>query len=76
LCVSAWHLRTSKQIVMCASERFHRRFSSIDYGARGGFCVCEFRGIFSGTLTVTLRRDRRVLVRLRQIKCFAWFELR
>jgi len=54
---------------MCGSERFHRRFSSIDYGARGGLCACEFRGIFSGTLTMTLRRDRRALAQLRQIKC-------
>ena len=61
---------------MCGSERFHRRLSSIDYGAREGFCVFEFRGKTSGTLTVTLRRYRRALVRLRQIKCFAWFELR
>jgi hypothetical protein len=51
-CSLAWHLCTSKQIVMCGSERFHRRFSSIDYGARRGLCACEFRGIFSGTLTV------------------------
>src|SRR5271167_3817850 len=57
-CESAWHLGGSKQIGMCASERFHRRFSSIDYGARGGSCVCEFRGKTSVTLTVTLRRDR------------------
>jgi hypothetical protein len=29
---------------MCASERFHRRFSSIDYDARGDCCQGEFRG--------------------------------
>jgi hypothetical protein len=75
-CSLAWHLCTSKQIVMCGSERFHRRFSSIDYGARVGLCACEFRGIFSGTLTMTLSPDRRALAQLRQIKCLAWFELR
>jgi hypothetical protein len=50
---------------MCGSERFHRRPSSIDYEARRDFRGSEFRGIFSGTLTMTLRRDRRDLVRLR-----------
>jgi len=73
---SAWHLRTTKQIVMCGSERFHRRFSSIDYDARRDFRGSEFRGDFSGTLTATAFRDRRALVQLRQIKCLAWFELR
>ena len=61
---------------MCGSERFHRRLSSIDYEARCDFRGSEFRGILSGTLAVTLRRDRRALARLRQIKCLAWFELR
>jgi Bacterial mobilisation protein (MobC) len=61
---------------MCGSKRFHRRFSSIDYGASGGLCACEFRGIFSGTLTVTLGGARRALAQLRQIKCLAWLELR
>src|SRR5277367_4948925 len=75
-CESAWHLSGSKQIVMCASERFHRPFSSIDYGARGGFCVFEFRGKISVTLTVALRRDRGALEQLRKIKCLALFELR
>jgi hypothetical protein len=36
---------------MCGSERFHRRFSSIDYDARRGFRKGEFRGDFSETLT-------------------------
>jgi hypothetical protein len=43
LCERAWHLRTSTSIVMCASEQFHRCFSSIDYDARKDFCVFEFR---------------------------------
>ena len=75
-CELAWHLRTSKQIVMCASEQSHRDFSSIDYEARRDCCVFEYRGKISETLTVTPRRDRRALVQLRQIKCLAWFELR
>jgi hypothetical protein len=36
---------------MCGSERFHRRFSSIDYDARRDFRKGEFRGDFSETLT-------------------------
>jgi len=35
----------------CAYERFHRRFSNIDYDAREGFCVFEYRGEFSDTRT-------------------------
>jgi hypothetical protein len=41
---------------MCASEQFHRRFSSIDYDAKGDFCREGFRGEISETLTApTLR---------------------
>src|SRR5277367_6787836 len=76
LCESAWHLSGSKQIVMCACERFHRRVSSIDYGARGGSCVFEYRGKISVTLTATAFRDRGALEQLRQIKCLALFEFR
>jgi hypothetical protein len=47
----------SDQFVMCASERFHQRFSSIDYGARGDIRVIEFRGIFSETLTAAACSD-------------------
>jgi hypothetical protein len=36
---------------MCGSERFHRRFSSIDYDAKRGFRKGEFRGDFSETRT-------------------------
>ena len=43
--------RVSKQMLMCGSERFHRRFSSIDYDARRGFRKGEFQGDFSETLT-------------------------
>ena len=43
--------RVSKQMLMCGSERFHRRFSSIDYDARKGFRKGEFRGEISETLT-------------------------
>jgi hypothetical protein len=61
---------------MCGSERFHRRFSGIDYETRWDFLGREFRGDFSGTLPVPLRCYLRVLVRLSQIKYLAWFELR
>jgi hypothetical protein len=41
---------------MCGSERFHRRFSSIDYEARKDFCVIEFRLKISETLTGASRQ--------------------
>jgi hypothetical protein len=44
---------------MCASGRFHRRFSSIDYDAREDFRGGEFRGIFSETLTARALRFQR-----------------
>jgi hypothetical protein len=40
---------------MCASERIHRRFSSLDYDAREDFCVIEFRLKISETLTAAAR---------------------
>jgi hypothetical protein len=60
---------------MCGSERFHQRFSSIDYDARRGFRKGEFRGDFSETLTALAlvvsaavnrraRFDRRGVVRV------------
>jgi hypothetical protein len=61
---------------MCGSERFHRRFSSIDYDARCNFLVSELRANFSGTLTATAFLNRRSLEQLRRIKCLASFELR
>ena len=64
-----------KQILMCGSERFHRRFSSIDYDARRGFRKGEFRGDFSETLTAlalvfsaAVNRRARLIV--------AWLEFR
>jgi hypothetical protein len=75
-CESAWHLRASNQIVMCSSERFHRRFSSIDYDARCNFLVSELRANISGTLTATAFSERSALEQLRQIKFLALFELR
>jgi hypothetical protein len=50
---------------MCGSERFRRRLSSIDYDSKCDFRGSEFRGNFSGTLTVTLLRYRRALEQLR-----------
>jgi hypothetical protein len=47
------------QIVMCASERFRRGFSSIDYDARGDFSVLEFQGKTSETLTAPTLRFQR-----------------
>jgi hypothetical protein len=44
---------------MCASERFHRRFSSIDYDARGDFRGSEFRGKTTETLTAPTLRFQR-----------------
>jgi hypothetical protein len=44
---------------MCASERFQRRFSSIDYEAKGDCCAGEFRGEISETLTPPAFRRQR-----------------
>jgi hypothetical protein len=63
-CERAWHLRTSTSIVMCASEQIHLPFSSIDYDLRRDFCVFEYRGKISVTLTVTLLRDGCALEQL------------
>jgi hypothetical protein len=42
---------------MCASEQFHRGFSSFDYDARRDFCVFEYRGKISETLTAAASGD-------------------
>jgi len=49
----------SRQIVMCASERFLRGSSSIDYDARGDFRVLEFQGKISETLRAPALRFQR-----------------
>jgi hypothetical protein len=60
---------------MCGSERFHRRFSSIDYDARRGFRKGEFRGDFSETHTaLALIFSAAVNRRARLIA--AWLEFR
>jgi hypothetical protein len=62
----------SEQFGMCASERFHQRFSSIDYDARWGFRGGEFRGKISETLTAPTLRYQRSREKSRSINRWSY----
>jgi hypothetical protein len=47
---------------MCASDEFHRSFSSFDYDARRDFCVFEYRGKIRAELLQQLHRVMDALV--------------